>query len=509
MATEKSSPPRTSNVIIGGFWGMIGVGGQTVLQLSVLMVLARQLTPTEFGLANTAVIVALFGKMLFELGVGQALIQKREVSERDLRTAFALTLTCGAAGVGILLFLSKHIAILFSMPKLSDILPFYCFIFIFRSISIVSEARLIRSLQFRLMVGLEILSYAIGYAGIGIFMALQGWGVWSLVGAHVGQEAVKALGLWLFSPSLYWPILDFSTARQLLKFGIAQSYAQVASYTANQGDSLVVAKLLGEYSLGIYGRTYQLVVMPINLAGRAIDKVLFPVLSKIQTDRRRVARSFRRGLVIVTTVAFPSSIFLVALAPEIVSLVLGNTWRDVVSPFQIMAGGIFLRMSYKVCDALIKSTGEVFRRAINQSMYAAIVVTAAVVSAQWGISAVAFGTQIALFVNLLLMYGLACSLMRLSPVQMLHTFLPGLLIGGLTGTVTLLAAMAFRQWKLGGPSTLILVAFLNILIISLIIRYARDRVFGEDAAWLIDGLANSLPPALRRGFIRLFVCRST
>lgn len=494
---------NAAKTIIGGLWGAVGVGGQALLQLAVLMVLARQLTPADYGLANTAVIVLLFAKMLFELGIGQALVQKPEVSERDFHTASTMAIVLGVAGATTFILISKPIAVLFRMPMLEEIFPFYSFVFVLRGVSLASEAKLLRNLQFRLLAGLEALSYTLGYAGFGISMALYGMGVWSLVGAHVSQELLKTIGLWAFSPPQYARKLRLQPVRQLLRFGVGQSYAQVASYAANQGDTLIVAKLLGEHAVGIYGRTYQLVVMPFNLLGRAIDKVLFPVLAHFQHDGARLARNFKRSLSLITIVGFPISLLLVVLAQEIVHCVLGDRWNSVILPFQIMATGLFFRTSYKVCDALVKATGAVYWRAAIQTIYAAVVLLGAMVAAQWGISAVAFVAQVALVANFIFMFGLACRLATSSWIQMCRSFLPGLLIGAVTSLSALALVSLLRHYQSPDVVTIAVVVLLTLVFAGATLWGCRNWMLAEDAAWFLRELVSGLPNFARVGFDRL------
>ena len=146
--------------------------------------------------------------------------------------------------------------------------------------------------------------------------------------------------------------------------------------------------------LGYYSRAYQLVAMPAMLLGQMMDRVLFPVMASFQHARARLAEAYRRGISLVATVMAPLSVLIVMLAPEIVRVLLGPDWGPVVAPLRVLALGLVCRTGYKISDSLARSVGTVYKRAWRQAIYAALVVTGALVGRRWGITGVAWGVLV-------------------------------------------------------------------------------------------------------------------
>jgi len=130
---------------------------------------------------------------------------------------------------------------------------------------------------------------------------------------------------------------------------------------------------LGIEALGVYGRAYQMLVFPVNLFSTTMSTVLFPSIAKFQDDIPRLARAFRRATAVIALVYLPLSIVLIVLAPEIVAILLGPNWHDVILPFQILAVGLLFRAN-KVNLVVAQATGAVYKRAWREGIYGLFVV---------------------------------------------------------------------------------------------------------------------------------------
>src|SRR5699024_8282375 len=143
---------------------------------------------------------------------------------------------------------------------------------------------------------------------------------------------------------------DFLSFKELIYFGGGQSLTQISAEITNEGDNFIVGRLLGADALGLYSRAYQLMVTPASLLGKVLDKVLFPVASKIQDDEKRLPYLYKEGIRLTTTLMFPGSLFLAINAESIILLLFGDQWLELTVPFQILAISLFFRSSYKIGD---------------------------------------------------------------------------------------------------------------------------------------------------------------
>src|SRR5699024_6251736 len=139
------------------------------------------------------------------------------------------------------------------------------------------------------------------YGIVGLGSAFMGFDYWSLVYAQISQNLIKTLLLILVERHNMKPQLDWESAKELLFFGGGFTIARLSNQFALQADNLVVGRWLGSSALGLYGRAYQLMIMPTDLFGQVMDKVLFPAMARIQNKQKQLSKSFRVG---ITAVAF-------------------------------------------------------------------------------------------------------------------------------------------------------------------------------------------------------------
>ncbi|HEX8041392.1 MAG TPA: lipopolysaccharide biosynthesis protein, partial [Chryseosolibacter sp.] len=435
METESSQPSKglLQRTFRGFFWVLLGSGVQAVLKTGVVAVLARLVTPGEFGLMGIAFVVLEFSKMFTQMGVGPALVQRTEIETRHLTTGLTLSLMIGAFFSLLLLVTAPFVALFFRMPGLTNILRVLSIVFLINSFTIIAQALMQRNMKFRINSAIEVGSYAIGYGLVGIVLAYLGLGVWSLVFASLAQAIVLTAFLLSVQPFPKKLGFDRTAFRDLLFFGGGFTLARIANFLALQGDNLVVGRLLGARLLGIYGRAYQFMVMPAGLFGNALDKALFPAMAKVQSDQTRVSRAYLTGVSIIALVAIPLSFLSYLLAPEIVMVMLGPEWGEVITPFQILACSLLFRMSYKMSDSLCRATGAVYRRAWRQVIYAAMVLTGSWIGQFWGLPGVAWGVAASLVGNFLLMAQLSLQLTDVTWYQIAQAHKPGILLGLIAG----------------------------------------------------------------------------
>jgi PST family polysaccharide transporter len=245
--------------------------------------------------------------------------------------------------------------------------------------------------------------------------------------------------------------------------------SRFGNFLAIQGDNLVVGRMLGAGPLGIYGRAYQFMAMPSNLLGNALDKALFPAMSKVQTQPEKLAKAYLAGVGMISMFAIPTSVLLVLLANEIVVLLLGADWLAVVKPLQILSVSLLFRMSYKMTDPLARAVGAVYERAWRQWIYAGLILVGASIGQLWNLEGVATGVAIALFINFLMMAQLSRSLAGFRWEQWLATQMRGLLLGAVTVAIGTLSSTVSHMLEFAPLATLLFVTFCVILSTSVLL----------------------------------------
>ncbi len=468
-----------------------GSGVQAILQWLVLIVLARLLTPADFGLVSAALVVVGLSQNLSQLGVGPAVVQIPQLEARHLRTGFTMSVLFGFLLAGLIWLLSPYIADFFRMQELTPVLRALSWIFPFSGSSVMAESLLQRELHFRWLSGIQVVSYAVGYGVVGVSLAFLGFGVWALVSANLAQTLVKSTILLIVQPCPKRPQIERGAFRELMYFGGGFTLARISNYVALQGDNLVVGRWLGAAALGLYGRAYQLMVLPATLFGQVLDSVLFPAMAKVQDEPERLATAYRRGVALLGLLILPTSAATFMLAPELIQVFLGPAWRDAVVPFQILTVGMLFRTSYKMSDSLARATGAVYRRAWRQGVYAALVVGGAWIGQRWGITGVSYGVLGAITVNFFLMAELSLRLTAMTWKSLLEVHYPALSLTAIVclevwGVALLTKTLALPAIVLLSASGLVVASSLLVLLLL-----TPKFVLGRDGVWMLKML-NSL-----------------
>ena len=467
MSAEPHDPktPRrslTHHTVAGILWMSYGKAAFFVLQLVVLGILARLITPAEFGVVSAALVVIGFSAIVSQLGLGPALVQRPTLERRHIDTAFTSSFLLG-------LLLGAAIWWVFPLNGLGTV-----------GLSLLS-----RELHFSWLANLDVVSYGFGYGLVGIVTALLGWGVWALVAAQIGQAVARTtVLLWKHPPSLH-PILEWQALKELAYFGGGFTVARIANYIALNGDNLIVGRMLGAAPLGFYGRAYSLMSAPAYAFGTVLDRVLFPAMAKVQHDPPRLAAAYRRGVALIALIVLPAGAAIILLAPEVIRVALGTKWGAVVVPFQILGLGMLFRTSYKMSDSIARSTGAVYRRAWRQILYAGLVVMGAWIGSRWGIAGVSCGALLALTVNFLLMAGLGLRVANLSWGRFWVAHRPAVLLTLLSFPPVWGVATLLRNVHVPATIVLLSVGLVLVLVCALLIRLAPRAFLGADGQWML------------------------
>lgn len=471
----------------GGFlWMILGSGVQVVLKVTVLAILARLVTPAEFGVMGIAIMLVDFSKIFTHMGVGPAIVQRKELEDRHISTGFTLSICMGVFFAGTLVLFAPLLASFFRMEKLTIVLRAISLVFLIDSLTLIAQALLHRNMKFKVIVSVELASYLFGYAAVGITTGYLGWGVWALVAANLAQALLFTILLGFVQP---WPKkigLDPSAFKELIFFGGGMTLAKVGNFIANQGDNLIIGRTLGAGALGIYGRAYQFMVMPASLFGSALDKALFPAMSKVQGEKEKLAKAFLTCVSLIALLALPISFLIVLLAPEIVMVLLGPDWLDVILPLQILACSLLFRMSYKMSDSLARATGSVYSRAWRQWIFASAVLIGSYVGQFWGLHGVAMGVALALVLNFLLMGQLSLSITGVTWMEMFKAHKLAVIWSLVSATAGYLLVTLCRAYSIPQFLTLIVTMVGAAVPMLVAAKYFPSLLVNDDLKKLFD-----------------------
>jgi O-antigen/teichoic acid export membrane protein len=488
----------TQRAVAGVLWTALATGAQALAQILALIILARLLSPREFGVFAVALLVIGLSANLAHCGIAPAIVQRPVLEERHLRVGFTLSVLFGLGAAALVWAAAPSIANFFQLPELTQVVRACCVVFALQGVSAVAEALAMRELRFRWLAGVDAVAFAVGFTGVGPVLAWLGFGVWALVGAHLVQNLIRAVVLVAGQPHPKRLLIERLAIGELLYFGGGFTVARICNYFATQADNLVVGRWLGAEALGLYTQAYQLMKTPAYLLGQILDRVLFPTMALVQLEQARLARAYRSGLSVCAVLTMPASVVLTIMAPEVVPVLLGPAWTGVVVPFQILALGMLFRTSYKIGDTIARATGAVYRRAWRQAAYALAVFVGALTGQRWGLTGVALGVLAAITLNFALMTQLSARLTGMRWAELGAAHLPGLALAATMGIPT----WALAHWLRGlqtEPHALLAVVGLFVVVAGVLLCWSLPLLLlGKDVSALLRTLAALMPPRMRR-----------
>ncbi|HTE51709.1 MAG TPA: lipopolysaccharide biosynthesis protein [Kofleriaceae bacterium] len=425
-------------------WTLVGQVGSNALRIAVLAILGRLLAPAEFGQVAAGLTVIALALALKNVGVGLALVQRREIDDGHVEAAFGFSLLFALALAGATFACAPLIADLYDIPESASLLRALSVMFLLRGIASTSSFLCQRDMSFRALATIDFAGYAAGSV-TSVVLAFLGVGAWSLVIGYLVEAAIGSAALLYVRPPPLRFRIRWHSLRDLLGFGGGQTAAGIANYFANQGDYVVVGRYLDAAALGFYTRAYELIRYPSLIFNNVFGTVFFSSFSKLQDDPDRLGVAFRRVLFVNAVLLLPASAGVIVLAPEAIRLIMGPGWDTAVLPFQIMAVSMLFRTSYKAGGIVARSSGDVFRIASWQAVYAVVVVGGALLTVRWGITGVSCTTALAVIIHFFALSRLALRRISLGWGALLAAHVPGLIAAGLAVAGAAPVAHLLRQ----------------------------------------------------------------
>lgn len=325
-----------NQAISGMMWTYSQQFGVQALQFGVSVVLARLITPGEFGLIGMIAIFIGLGNILFDGGLTTSLIRTKNVSDVDYSTVFFFNLI-GSIFIYIILFIAApYISFFFKQAILKDLLRIYSVTFIISSLSAVQNAKLTKELKFKLLAIAAVPGIILGSIA-GIFIAYKGYGVWALVYSYLIQSLSTTVFLWSVSkwrPSFLFSKIKF---KEHFYFGSKMTISGVLDVIFVNLYQLVIGKFYAPAQVGFYTRANSLMMLPVGNISTALNKVVFPLFSQLQDDIKRLRDIYRRVMLVVIFVISPIVALMAVLIKPLVLLLFGSVWLPVVPIFQIIA----------------------------------------------------------------------------------------------------------------------------------------------------------------------------
>jgi O-antigen/teichoic acid export membrane protein len=390
MTTESqaSSVSIGSRIISGVAWK---AASQITLQLSrivVALILARLLSPDDWGLAAMVVVFSGFVVVFTDNALGTALIQRRELLPGDRSTVFWTNAAIGLLLATVGVALAGPLASFYGEPSVRPLFVAVSIGFLVSTLGTTQMALLARGMQFRRLELRQIAATLVG-AVTGVTVALGGFGAWAIVAQQLAEAATSTTLLWFVTP--WRPSATFSLASLRRLGGFAGNvFTENLLYQIGRNlGTLIIGRVLGAASLGTYALATNIILVPFARIAAPLQQVFFPAFSRINDDPGRMADMWLRATRLVGAISVPALVGLFIVAPDFVQVVLGSKWSEATPVIQILAW-------VGLIQSLQTLNGEVLL-ALNRSgtllrftmLWFVGAVVAVVVGLRWGILGVA------------------------------------------------------------------------------------------------------------------------
>src|SRR3972149_9907941 len=321
------------------------------------IILARLLSPSDFGLIGIALVVENFMETLNKSGIITAIIQRKEMNNAVLSTVFWPNIGIGFLLFGLTALISGNVADFFGAPQAQPLIAVLAFSMVLDSFGIVQGGVLRREMKFR-SVGMREAFSALGYGVVAVSCALLGLGVWSLVAGALARSLITAVVFWFavsWRPSFefYWKYF-----KEVYSFGFKVLLNGIVEFFRGNSDYALVGKILGTYNLGIYTLSYNVATLAQSRITTIVSSALPPAYSRIQDDFDRLQDAASRAAQYLALVVFPASFGLAVVAPEFIRVVYGAKWEEAILPAQILLVGGALLAINPIIEKVITAVGK-------------------------------------------------------------------------------------------------------------------------------------------------------
>ncbi len=329
------SESLASRTIKGVSWSFVDSISSQGITFLVGLILARLLTPDDYGLIGIITIFISVFNSIVDSGFSNALIRKNDATDKDYNTVFVSNMVISLILCLILYFCSSLIADFFGRPQLDALLKVMSCIVIINAFAIIQRTLLVKRIDFKTQTKISLIS-SITSGVIGVVMAFKGLGVWAIVGQQISRQLLNTIFLWVYAK--WYPKLQFSleSFKELFGFGWKLLVSGLIDTVWREIYQVVIGKCYSPATLGQYTRAQQFgSIFSLNL-NAVIQRVSYPVLSSIQDDRVRLKAGYKRIIKITMLVTFTLMLGMAGAAEPMVRALVGDQWLEAVPFLQII-----------------------------------------------------------------------------------------------------------------------------------------------------------------------------
>ncbi len=344
-------------MISGGSYVVASRAFTQLVRIVSTVILARLLSPAEFGLIAMVLAITGFVTVFSDLGLSHATIQRDKINKTQVSNLFWINSAAGLAAMAILCLLSPVIAWFYNEPKLILIACTLSAAFIFAGFTVQHHSLLTRQLKFGSLAIVNIIAVVTSVC-CGVIAAFMGAAVWSLVIMVLVETLARMVGVWIacsWRPAAFVRHTDIAA---LLKFGGNLTAFNITNYFSRNMDKVLIGWYWGAAALGLYSKAYSLLLLPIRQLTNPVATVAVPTLSRLQNDPARYRRYYLRAVSLIAFITMPAVMYLIIMSDQLIVLLLGEKWVKAADIFAVLGISALFQPVFNTAGWLFVSSGK-------------------------------------------------------------------------------------------------------------------------------------------------------
>ncbi|MDR0768746.1 MAG: lipopolysaccharide biosynthesis protein [Dysgonamonadaceae bacterium] len=347
-------------MISGVWWTAIQKYSGIMVQLVISAILARLISPEEFGIVAISMVLITFLSIFTDMGIAPAIVQYKNLSQHDLNHIFSITVYGGVVLSILFFFLADSISAFYHKDSLAVICKILSVNIFFNALDIVPDALVVKNQEFKFIAKRMFFLQTAGGL-IAVIAAYNGLGVYSLLIAPV----LSSVGVFIVNYAKYKQRfhirVNIQPIKQLFSFSVFQFLFNFMNYFSRNVDKLIIGKYLTLTDLGYYEKSCHVMMVPLQNVTHVITPVMHPVLSILQDNKKELAEKYNRIIKLLATIGFPLGMLLFFTAEEIILIVFGNQWEKAIPTLQILSLSVPVQIVLSSTSAIFQSAGNTVR----------------------------------------------------------------------------------------------------------------------------------------------------
>jgi O-antigen/teichoic acid export membrane protein len=461
-------------------WSYFSTFSTAGMQLLAVVTLTRFLQPSDYGLAAIAMVCYSLTSYFTQLGMGRAIIQRPGLTHGNIRAAFTLSIATGLGGFLIACAIAPLLAIYFREPRLKWVFIVFSLNLVFQALSMTAGGLLRRDFRIRDMAICDFLGYLISTFGLGLPMAIKGYGVWALVASNVSQPFIVAVAYYVARPHSLLPTLHRDDYRHISRFGGRVTLATAIEAVGVSLDTLMLGRLVTPSILGIYNRAITLSVLPVHNLSGGLTRVFYPAIARAaESTRERCWQMLRSSEVQLMAIIAPTCIGAAVVASTIIPVALGKQWTAAIPTYQALCVVAMLDATMHLPGIQLEVLSLFRHKIYLQLLFIVAWASAILLTVRFGITTVALAYCALQLIRSVVFHWISANSLSTSLWSMVSSWVPGLACSGAIATALYFIQSFLHQESSIRPGLQLLLLIASGVILSILFYriFYRESVY--------------------------------